>query len=259
MLFKKEWKEYMKEHVVFNSYRMNYCCYSKGQEGIKFWAGSYICYGMSKKGFYSKEQGKQVGELYYMGLTSTTKSIVNHHHVADDALAKRIVRRLKKSEYSWIYEVISNRPIKIKDDMYVFKVDITQPKWKVQAALFAHRGLDKMSKDEMKWALTLSDDDLMKWMLLAYCRREENSDRLWFNVDSSILGDNIDEGFKLFKRLLDGERITFRGAKKRFDNPFNLDGDWEFNSYIKAWLKKEGKRYSDTCTIGNKTFSVREW
>ena len=152
--------------------------------------------------------------------------------------------------------------------MYLFKVDVDQPKWKVQCALFAHRAFDNMKTDEMKWALTLNDHDLFKWMLLAYCRANHhqrwddwNPNNIHYYVDANVLSSKPDATFELLWRMFDGDRSTYVGRNRmNIDVNYSIDGELYLGTYLEKWWMTENSSRRFTADrqvhIGNKVFSL---
>lgn len=265
-LFKKEWKDFCKERVKYeDTNRMQYCVAYETPENITFWAGQYVCYGKSKVAL----EGSSL--LYFMGLFGKNKSILSHHRVygRQYAIANRLIRKIKKSEkLKFIYEIINTKGIKIRDDLYLFKVDVDQPKWKVQCALFAHRAFDNMKTDEMKWALTLNDHDLLKWMLLAYCRVNHhnelddlNHNTIYCYTDANVLSSKPDATFELLWRMFDGDRSTYVGRNRmNIDVNYSINGELYLGIYLEKWWMTENSSSRFTSDrqvhIGNKVFSL---
>lgn len=273
-LFKKEWKDFCKERVKFeDTHRMQYCVAYETYEQSTFWAGQYICYGKSK---VAREGNSVYGAqyLHFMGLFGKNKSILSHHRVdgRQYAIANRLIRKIKKSEkLKFIYEIINTKGIKIRDNLYLFKVDIDQPKWKVQCALFAHRAFDNMKTDEMKWALTLDDHDLFKWMLLAYCRLNYHPafrgdwepNNINYYVDANVLSSKPDATFELLWRMFDGDRSTYTGRgnmNMNIDVNYSINGDLYLGNYLEKWWMYENPSRRFTADrqvhIGNKVFNL---
>ena len=270
-LFKKEWKDFCKERVKYeDTHRMQYCVAYETYEQSTFWAGQYICYGKSK---IAKEGNSMYGPqyLHFMGLFGKNKSILSHHRVdvRQYSVANRLIRKIKKSEkLKFIYEIINTKGIKIRDDLYLFKVDVDQPKWKVQCALFAHRAFDNMKTDEIKWALTLNDHDLLKWMLLAYCRVNHhqrwdywNPNNINYYVDANVLSSKPDATFELLWRMFDGDRSTYVGRNRmNVDVNYSINGELYLGTYLEKWWMTENSSRRFTADrqvhIGNKVFSM---
>ena len=270
-VFKKEWKEHCVKNMFFeDTHRMQYCVSYQDKEGFVFWEGDYVCYGKSKIGGLRGPTSK----LNFMGLFGKDKNVFSHHNVpqSDYPLARRLVRKIKKSEkLSFIYDIINTTVIKIRDNLYLFKVDITYPKWQVQVALFAHRAFDNMSSDEMKWAYKLNDHDLLKFLLLAYCRTNKRNTRthipgnyLKWGIDANVLGEKPDSAFELLWKMLDGERSPRSDSISRsIDNSYSSDGSWQMSYYLKLWIKElnPNKRYTvdKTVHIADKTFRLEDF
>lgn len=261
MNMKPEWKKFMQEKTEFAPGRINYCIRYNGTQEVSFWAGSYICYGKSKQGMI--RNGKVVSRLNHMSLLSPLPSLIHHLKEMGESrikYAQSMMRKIKKSDtWKFVYEILSCRPLKIKDNLYSFKVDIEQPQWKVQLALFINRGILSMNLEQMKWANKLKNiDDMVRYALIV--PTFDRYERAIINRDSNMLGYKFN--IELAKRILNGERLT--GDRWiDFDKPFSENGQWIFSQYIDAMGNRGNNNRNyyriSNIVIGNKTIKVQEW